>query len=83
MLGTGSCAAICLTAEMMMARVLSHRGVDGKFIGMNFLLIQGTIGTICLIIFTAMGEGIYITGLDGTLLMLLAGVTGVFAIGLL
>lgn len=83
MLAFGLLATLCLTAELLLARVLSNHGVDGKYIGLNFLIAEGIIGTICLVIASAAGSGIFTCGLDGTLLMLLAGLFGVMAIGLL
>ena len=82
-MGFGLLATVCLTCELLLSRVLVNRGVDGRYIGLNFLIAEGIIGTVCLVISSAMGSGFFSTGLDGALLMLLAGLTGVVAVGLL
>ena len=61
-LAFGLLATLCLTCELLLARVLSKRGVDGKYIGLNFLVVEGTIGTVCLVISSATGDGIFETG---------------------
>lgn len=76
-------ATLSLTAELLISRVLSTRGVDGKYIGLNFLIAEGIIGTTCLVISTALGSGWFSTGVDGAFLMILGGFTGVLAVGLL
>ena len=82
-LGFGSISAMCLTSEMLISRALADRGADGRFIGLNFLISEGIIGTVGLIILTCTGNGLLIVGFKGTMLMILAGLTGVFSIGLL
>ena len=68
---------------MILTRILANRGVDGKYIGLNFLIAEGIIGTICLIVSTVMGYGLIQLGAGSTLIMLLGGLTGFLAIGLL
>lgn len=82
-MGFGLLATVCLTGELLLSRMLANRGVDGRYIGLNFLIAEGIIGTVCLVISSAMGSGFFSTGLDGALIMLLAGLTGVVAVGLL
>ena len=80
-LGLGSIAALCLSSEMLISRALAERGADGRFIGLNFLIPEGIIGTAGLLILTCTGAGFAAVGLNGTLLMILAGATGVLAVG--
>mmetsp|Transcript_25043 Transcript_25043/g.31346 ORF Transcript_25043/g.31346 Transcript_25043/m.31346 type:complete len:83 (-) Transcript_25043:309-557(-) len=77
----GFLATLSLTGEMLLSRVLTSRGVDGKFIGLNFLIAEGIIGTACLVVSTALGNGLFLTGVKGTFLLLLAGLTGFLAVG--
>ena len=79
----GLLATLSLTGELLLSRILSNRGVDGRFIGLNFLIAEGIIGTLCLVISSALGSGLLSTGVDGALYMLLAGFTGVAAVGML
>lgn len=82
-LGLGFMSAMSLTTQILFAKALADRGADGRFIGLNFLIVSGFLGTIGLIVLTCFGQGLFALGLQGTLLMLLAGITGVVAIGLL
>ena len=36
-----------------------RRGINGDVSGMFFLLVEGIIGTLCLIVTTAQGSGLY------------------------
>lgn len=82
-LAYGLLITLSMTAQMLLTKILANRGVDGKFIGLNFLIAEGIIGTSCLIVSTTMGYGLYETGVNSTLIMLLGGLTGFLAIGLL
>ena len=68
---------------MLITKALVDRGADGRFIGFNFLVFSGFLGTILLIILTCLGSGLYAIELKGTLLIMLAGVTGVASIAML
>lgn len=57
-IGLGLAAATCLSIEFMISKHLSKQGVDGRYLGFNFLLCEGVVGTLCLLGATAMGEGI-------------------------
>ena len=81
-LGINLTCAICVTVELITARLLSERGVDGKYIGLNSLVVTGSLGTISLIIATIMGSGVYATGWDGLGLMVAAAFFGVISSGL-
>ena len=81
-LGINLTCTICVTIELITARLLSERGVDGKYIGLNSLVVTGSLGTISLIVATCMGSGIYATGLDGLGLMVAAAFFGVISSGL-
>ena len=83
MLAYGLLATLGLTFELLLTRILSERGVKGKYIGLNFLVAEGIIGTACLVISSLSGSGIYSTGASGVLLMLIAGVTGFTAVSTL
>ena len=49
---------VSLSCEMMASKMLAARNVDPRYIGFNFLLTCGAIGTVCLIVVTAMGKGV-------------------------
>ena len=81
-LGINLICAVCVTCELITARLLSERGVDGKYIGLNFLITTGGLGSILMFIATALGAGIYATGWDGFGLMMAAAFVGVISFGL-
>ena len=82
-LGLGFMSAMSLTTQILFAKALADRGADGRLIGLNFMVPSGIIGTIGLIILTCTGSGLFALGLEGTLLMILASITGTAAIALL
>lgn len=83
MLAISLAAAITLSLNLIISKTLARRGVDGRYIGFNFLLVEGTLGVICLLVATALGEGLYTISVVNLGLMMIAGVSGVSAIALL
>jgi len=75
-------STLLVTCELITARILSEREVDGKFIGLNFLIFTGLLGSICLFVATALGQGVYATGWDGFGIMIAAAFVGVISFGL-
>ena len=43
------CATCFLSLEIVLSKTLARRGVDGKYVGLNFLMAVGILGTVCLI----------------------------------
>ena len=79
----GFLATCCLSGEIVLSKTLAKRGVNGKYIGLNLLLVAGLLGTLCLIVSTVSGNGFYEVGVNGTGILMLGGLTGVIAITLL
>ena len=79
----GLISTLSFTIQIILAKSLADRGADGRLIGLNFMVPSGIIGTIGLIILTCTGSGLFALGLEGTLLMILASITGTAAIALL
>ena len=50
---------LCLSLEIVIAKLLSKRGADGRYIGLHFLLFEGILGTLCLVISTIIGDGLF------------------------
>ena len=75
--------AVFLSFEILISKTLAHRGVEGKYLGFGFLLSEGLLGTICLIIATIAGEGIFKASGEVFWMMMLGGLTGVISISLL
>lgn len=76
-------ATSSLSLELTVSKVLAKKGVDGKYIGFNFLLAEGTLGSLCLLVTTLDGEGFYAISAQNFWFMLAAGLTGVIAVSLL
>ena len=71
----GIVTAATVSVEVMCNKWLqAKRGVNGDITGMFVMLIEGIIGTICLIITTAAGSGLYELSWAGFGMMILAGV---------
>ena len=68
----GIIGAIFLSVEILTNKwLIIRRGVNGDISGMFFLLVEGTIGTVCLIITTIMGSGLHdMTGESFTMIMI-------------
>ena len=75
--------ALLLTGELIISRILSDRGADGRLTGFSLLFALGTVGTVCLILATAMGGGVYATGWQIFGLMMLSAFCGAISIGLI
>lgn len=70
----GIVGAVFISFEIMCNKwLMIKRGVNGDVSGMFFLFVEGLIGSICLIVTTAQGEGLYEMDLAGFLLVLIAG----------
>ena len=76
-------ATLCLSTEILTSKSLSKKGVDGKYLGFSYLLIEGGLGTFALIISTAIGEGLFTVDMGDFWITMLAGLCGVTAISLL
>ena len=46
---------LCLSLEIVIAKLLAKRGADGRYIGFHFLLSEGILGTLCLVITSLVG----------------------------
>jgi drug/metabolite transporter (DMT)-like permease len=55
----GLLGAIFLSVEIMLNKYMGSRNVPGNISGIAFLLVEGLIGTVCLIIYTLMGLGLH------------------------
>ena len=76
-------ATLSLSFEIVISKLLSKRGADGRYIGFHFLLSEGILGTLCLVITTLVGEGIFIISQENFWLMIIGGLSGVIAVNLL
>ena len=66
-------AALSISTEVLLNQWLRiYRGVPGDVSGNFFLLFEGVIGTICLIITTAMGSGLHELSLESFGFLMLA-----------
>jgi drug/metabolite transporter (DMT)-like permease len=78
-------ATMALSCELLLSKALAKRGADGRYIGFNFLLAEGILGSLCLLISTLMGTGLQ--ELEGwasfCILVFGGGLTGVIAISVL
>lgn len=71
----GISGAIFLSFEIMTNKwLMIRRSVNGDITGMFFLLVEGTIGTICLIVTTASGQGLHELSTASIGMMAIAGV---------
>ena len=74
---------LCLSLEIVIAKLLAKRGADGRYIGLHFLLLEGILGTLCLVISTLIGDGLFTISQENFWLMIIGGVSGVIAVNLL
>ena len=51
--------AVFFTIESMFNRYLDLKGIPGNISGLCYLFFEGIIGTICLIVYSCFGHGIY------------------------
>lgn len=66
--------AIVHSFEIMSSKwLMVRRGVNGDMSGMFFLLVEGLLGTLCLIITTAQGDGLYELSLRSFGMVMIAG----------
>lgn len=56
---SGIIGALCFSFEGLLTKYLILKNVPGDVAGISFLLVEGIIGTLCLIIYTIMGNGLY------------------------
>ena len=73
-------ATFCLSTEIMVSKTLAIRGADGRHVGFAIVLMEGIMGTLCLLISTALGEGLMIISFADFWYMMLGGLCGVTAI---
>ena len=66
----------------MASKTLAIRGADGRYVGFAILLMEGIMGTICLSVSTALGQGLMIISLADFWYMMLGGMCGAFAVSL-
>ena len=76
-------ATLSLSFELVLSKILAHKGVDGKYIGFNFLLAEGALGCLGLVVMTVCGSGLYAIDSQSFWLMMLAGLSGVLSVSLL
>ena len=70
----GVLGAIFLSFEIMSNKwLMIRRGINGDISGMFFLLVEGLIGTACLIITTAQGSGLHELSSKVFLMVMVAG----------
>ena len=80
----GLIGAVFLSIEIMCNKwLMFSRGVNGDISGMFFLLVEGTIGTICLIVTTLQGSGLHEMTGDSFGMIMIAGVLAFTALMLL
>lgn len=74
----GLLAAVALTVENIANKHLSKGcGMDpkhGAMVGMVYLFVEGCIGTICLIVLTAMGDGLLVMSWLSIVLMIISAI---------
>ena len=66
-------ASICFAGEALLIRYLGSWGVSGEVAGFFYLFFEGCLGTVCLIIATATGHGVYDYDVGSCFLVLVAG----------
>ena len=66
-------AVIFISTESILIRYLDFKGVPGNISGFCYVLFEGCIGTVCLIIYSSLGHGIFDLSLNHFLWVLLAG----------
>ena len=70
----GVCGALFLSIEIMSNKwLMVRRGINGDVSGMCFLLVEGIVGTLCLLITTLQGNGIHELSPKSFAMSLLAG----------
>ena len=73
--------AIFVSFEIMANKwLMLHRGINGDLSGIYFLLVEGTIGTVSLLISTLLGKGLYLLSLESFFMVILAGLLAYIAI---
>ena len=66
-------AVIFITIEAMITKHLGNKGVPGDKSGLCYVFFEGCIGTVCLLIYSCMGHGMYDLTLFHVLWMFFAG----------
>lgn len=66
-------ASVCFAGESLLIRYLSSWGVTGEIAGFFYLFFEGCLGTICLIVYSAVGHGLLDYDVGSVFLVLLAG----------
>ena len=74
-------SALLFTAELIICRILGDRGTDGRLTGFSFLFAMGLVGSVCLIVSTAMGDGIYAIGWHNFGLLMLSALSAAISLG--
>ena len=70
----GLLGAIFLSIEVMITKYLGKQGVQGYMAGFTLLMVEGAIGTVCLIVYTLMGYGMHEATVQGFWIISLASV---------
>lgn len=71
----GIIGAVFLSFEIMSNKwLMIRRGVNGDITGNFFLLVEGLVGTICLIVTTYSGSGLHDMSVAGFWMIMIAGV---------
>lgn len=66
-------ASVCFAGESLLIRYLASWGVTGEVAGFFYLFFEGLLGTACLVVYSAMGFGLFDYDVASVLLILLAG----------
>lgn len=64
---------MCFSTESLLVRYLASWGVSGEISGFFYLFFESILGTLCLIIYSALGYGLLDYDVGSVFLILLAG----------
>ena len=77
----GIIGAIFYSLEIMCNKWLAtRRQVSGFLSGVAFLFVEGTIGSICLLVTSLQGDGVFLLNLKGHILIAIASLCGFSAL---
>ena len=80
----GLIGAVFCSLEIMCNKwLMIKRSVNGDISGIAFLFCEGCIGTVCLIITSLQGDGVYLLDMKAHILMAVAGACGFSALVIL
>ena len=80
----GLIGAIFLSIEIMCNKwLMIKRSVNGDVSGIAFLFVEGIIGSVCLLITSLQGDGVYLLDMKAHILMAIAGASAFSALVIL